>query len=191
MRAVLCWLSKVTRKHNVGSKGSWWRRRQAGRRRRGGTVSTADSCTLRSLTRTRGSIPRSFLSPCRRRSGSTLTSKPSTVQPPHGFFLTFLFCCEKKALIRSFLSLSLSLFFFLVDRVVVLGHRAMYCTKSPDTECNNESLSIRYGGIFPGVPAEAGLERIMLQYGSFRCSCSSAFFLLKARADLHITDIRG
>ncbi|KJE97951.1 iron/zinc purple acid phosphatase-like protein [Capsaspora owczarzaki ATCC 30864] len=45
--------------------------------------------------------------------------------------------------------------------IVVMGHRAMYCTKAADAECNDEAEAIRYGF---GNP-QHGIERLLLQYG--------------------------
>lgn len=46
--------------------------------------------------------------------------------------------------------------------VVVVGHRAMYCTKTPDDECNGEAQSVRVGGFFPGIGADVGVEQLLL-----------------------------
>lgn len=46
--------------------------------------------------------------------------------------------------------------------LVVFGHRAMYCTKSADPECNGEAESIRYG-ILGGL---WGIEQLLIKYGA-------------------------
>jgi hypothetical protein len=45
--------------------------------------------------------------------------------------------------------------------VVVIGHRAMYCTKTTDGECNSEAEALRYGFF----STYWGLEALLLQYG--------------------------
>ena len=50
--------------------------------------------------------------------------------------------------------------------LVVLSHRAMYCTKTTDRECNQEAEILR-NGLFPVTPDHQryGLEDLFLQYG--------------------------
>jgi predicted MPP superfamily phosphohydrolase len=47
--------------------------------------------------------------------------------------------------------------------IVVLGHRAMYCTKTTDGECNGEAIAIRYGIIDNKF---YGIEQLLLKYGA-------------------------
>jgi len=45
--------------------------------------------------------------------------------------------------------------------IVMFGHRAMYCTKNTDPECNQEAENIRYGFSGQYFP----LEKLLLEYG--------------------------
>lgn len=47
--------------------------------------------------------------------------------------------------------------------VVLLGHRAMYCEKDSDGECNSEAATLRDGFFFD--PQLFGLEQLMLEFG--------------------------
>lgn len=46
--------------------------------------------------------------------------------------------------------------------VVVIGHRAMYCTKTDDGECNSEAETLRYGQL----EQYYGLESLLIEYGA-------------------------
>lgn len=49
--------------------------------------------------------------------------------------------------------------------IIVIGHRAMYCTKNEDEECNEEALAVRNGVYVNSTKLFDGVEPLLLEFG--------------------------